>query len=177
LDPFEVSGREKRRAFVLAIVFAFVLSVIIGPGVANAINTVFSRIKDTGGGRIDAKAIPAQGLTDVPGSKGAVDTRNFPGGTGLLGIANCSAASGGPPSVTIPGGNVVSDLLLTGTDGTVAMTSAALPGYTFLKARVTADSPNVIADLASGLGVTAPLTFTATGTDCELVVLGSGPGA
>jgi len=176
----EVSKREKRFTFLAAIGLAMVVFLISAP-IAEAVHhavrvkgNVKVKVKDTNGGTINSEAIPVQGLTDVPGSAGAVDVRNFAGGAGLLGIADCAGPLG--DVIEVGGGAIVTDLLLTGTDGTVAITSSAVGGgaVPVLNVRVTADAPNVVADLSNGLGVTAPLTFTPTGTDCNFVVLGHG---
>jgi hypothetical protein len=178
LDLLEVSRREKRQTFTIAIILAMVVFLVGAPVVQAAVTRIKGtvKVKDTGGGRIDASAIPDQGLTDVPGSSGALDVQNFPGGVGLLGVADCAGPL--PGAITLGGGQVVTNLLMTGSDGTLSISSTAVAGgaLSLLDAKVTANEPNVIADLSNGLGVTAPLTFTATGTDCKVVVLGSGEG-
>jgi hypothetical protein len=172
---FETSKREKRQVFLVAI-FVALAAMVLQPVVAQAVTrvrgTVTAKVKDTGGGRINSTRIAPQGLTDVPGSSGALDTRNFAGGAGLLGVADCAGPA--PGSFSVSGGHVVTDLLMTGQGGTLTITSTAVPGVDLLVVSVDAGTPNVIGDLASGLGVTAPLTFTAAGTDCQVVVLGHG---
>jgi len=178
VDLLEASRREKRQTFTTAMILALVVFLIGAPVVEAAVTRIRGNVnvKDTGGGRIDASAIPAQGLTDVRGSSGALDVQNFPGGVGLLGVADCAGPL--PGSITLGGGQVVTNLLMTGSDGTLSISSTAVAGgaISLLDAKVTASEPNVIADLSNGLGVTAPLTFTASGTDCKVVVLGSGEG-
>lgn len=179
MDYLEVPTREKSRAVLGAVALALVVSMLAPSAVMAAVQkvsgTVTAKLKDTGGDTINASAIPAQGLTDVPGSTGAVDVRNFAGGAGLLGVAGC-AGTGLPSSIDVNGGAVVTDLLMTGTDGAVSLTSTAVAGgqVSLLNVTVSANAPNVIADLSSGLGVTAPLKFTVSGTNCNLVILGHG---
>ena len=178
MNLMEVSRRDKRSTFFAAIGLAVAVFMIGAPVVEAAVQAVrvkgAVKVKDSNGGVINSEVIPLQGLTDVPGSAGALDVRNFAGGAGLLGIADCAGPLG--DSIEVGGGAVVTDLLLTGTDGTVAVTSSAVGGgaVPVLNVRVTADAPNVVADLSNGLGVTAPLTFTPTGADCQFVVLGHG---
>jgi hypothetical protein len=176
----EVSKRDKRSTFIAAVGLAVAVFLIGAPVVEAAVQAVrvkgAVKVKDTNGGTLNSEAIPDQGLTDVPGSAGALDVRNFAGGAGLLGIAGCNPASGLPQEVSVGGGAIVTDMLMTGTDGSVVITSAAVGGgaVPVLNVRVDANNPNVIADLATGLGVTAPLDFTASGADCQLVILGHG---
>lgn len=180
MDLVETSRRDKGRAFFGAIALALVVAVIAPPVVQAAVTkvsgTVTAKIKDTGGGRIDSSPIPAQGLTDVPGSTGAVDVRHFAGGAGLLGVADCGdgATAPLPNSVAISGGGVVTDMIVTGTDGEMRITSTAVGGgqVPLTRFRVNADNPNLHVPLSVGLGVTAPLTLTTSGTDCNVVVLG-----
>jgi hypothetical protein len=177
VDLFETSKREKRQTFMVAI-FVALAAMVLQPVVAQAVTrvrgTVTAKVKDTAGGRINSTNIPAQGLTDVPGSSGALDVRKFAGGAGLLGVADCDGPL--PGSIAVSGNHVVTDMLMTGQDGTLSITSTAVGGGAVPLLVVTSDAatPNVIADLSTGLGVTAPLTFTATGTDCQVVVLGHG---
>jgi hypothetical protein len=181
VDLFETSKREKRQVFMVAI-FVALAAMVLQPVVAQAVTrirgTVTAKVKDTGGGRVDARSInPGDlGIADAPGSSGAMDSRNFPGGAGLLGVADCQAATPIGNEITITGNHVVSDMLLTGTDGTITITSDAVAGGALpvLVASVDANESNVLADLANGLAVTAPLTFTAAGTNCNFVVLGTG---
>jgi hypothetical protein len=181
VDLFETSKREKRQTFMVAI-FVALAAMVLQPVVAQAVTrvrgTVTAKVKDTGGGRVDARSINPGGLgiTDAPGSRGAMDTRTFPGGAGLLDVADCQAATPIDNTAEVGGNHVVSDLLLTGTDGTVTVTSDAVGGgaLPLLVIRVDASTPNVLGDLATGLAVTAPLTFTAAGTNCNLIVLGTG---
>lgn len=181
MDLTQTKSRDKRHAFFGAIALALVVSVVAPPVVQAAVQrvrgTVTAKIKDTRGGAINSKGIPAQGLTDIPGSSGAVDVRNFAGGAGVLGAAFCSDLGGNV--ATAEGGDVVTDILITGTDGEVKVATTALPGHpaypgALLTARVDANNPNVFVDLSNGLGITAPLTFTASGTDCQVIILGHG---
>lgn len=182
MDLMETTRREKSRAFFGAIALALVVAVIAPPVVQAAVTrvrgTVTAKIKDTRGGAIEANPIADQGITDVPGSAGAVDVANFAGGAGVLGAAFCHAAGN---VATVPGGDTVTTILITGTDGQVKVSTPALAGHpaypgALLTARVTDTQSNVFVDMANGLGITAPLTFTASGTDCQVIILGHGQG-
>lgn len=180
MDLSTTSTREKRQTFFAAIALVLVVSVLAPPVVQAAVQrirgTVTAKVKDSTGGAINSETIPAQGLTDVPGSSGAMDVRNFAGGAGLIGVADCGDGAAAPLAnqVEISGGGVVTDMILTGTDGTISITSTAVGGgqVPLSKFRVNADTPNVIVDLSNGLGVTAPLKLVTSGTDCNVVVLG-----
>lgn len=180
MDLVSTSTRDKRQTFFVAIALALVVSVLAPPVVQAAVQrirgTVTAKVKDSTGNTINSEVIPAQGLTQVPGSTGAVDVRNFAGGAGLIGVADCGDAATAPlpNQVEIAGGGVVTDMILTGTDGTISITSTAVGGgnVPLSKFRVSADNPNVVVDLSNGLGVTAPLKLVTSGTDCNVVVLG-----
>jgi hypothetical protein len=180
VDLLAATTQDKKRTFFAAIALALVVSVLAPPVVEAAVQrirgTVTAKVKDSTGGAINSEAIPSQGLTDVPGSTGAMDVRNFAGGAGLLGVADCGDAPTGPlpNQVEISGGGVITDMILTGTDGTISITSTAVGGgnVPLSKFRVNAESPNIVVDLSNGLGVTAPLKLVTSGTDCNVVVLG-----
>lgn len=180
MDLYETRARDKRQTFFAAIALALAVSVMAPPIVEAATQrikgTVTAKVKDSRGGNINSSAIPSQGLTDVPGSSGAMDVRNFAGGAGLLGVADCGDAANAPlpNSISLSGGGVVTDMIITGTDGEVTITSTAVANgqVPLSRFRVNAESPNVVVDLANGLGVTAPLNLNASGTDCNVVVLG-----
>jgi hypothetical protein len=76
--------------------------------------------------------------------------------------------------VTVPGGKVVTALIMTGT-GTVQITSDAigqgqLPVSNF---KTDANNPNLAITLGTGLSTTVPLKFTGVdGTACNFIVLG-----
>ena len=180
MDLFETSARDKRQTFFAAIALALVVAVLAPPVVQAAVTTIRGtvKVKDTGGGTINSEAIPPQGLTDVPGSSGAVDVATFAGGAGLLGVADCGDGAGAPlpNTISISGGGVVTDMLVTGTDGQMNITSTAVAGgqVALSKFRVDSTNPNLHIALSNGLGVTAPLTLTTSGTDCNIVILGHG---
>lgn len=182
MDLVETSRREKSRAFFGAIALALVVAVIAPPVVQAAVTrvrgTVTAKVKDSRGGAVEANPIADQGITDVPGSEGALDVANFAGGAGVLGAAFCHAQGN---VATVPGGDVITSILITGTDGQIKVASPALQGHpaypgALLTARVTDTQSNVFVDMANGLGTTAPVTFTASGTDCQLIILGHGAG-
>ena len=186
MDLEGANGRDKRRTFLTAIAIAFAVFILAAPVVQAAVQKVklaggstTAKIEDSSGGTIESKAIPAMGLFQAPGSDGAVATRNYPGGGGVLGVGDCTAstdpAQGPLPNVvTIPGGKVVTALIMTGT-GTVQITSDAVgqgqvPVANF---KTDAGTPNLSVALGTGLSTTVPLKFTGVdGSACNFVVLG-----
>jgi hypothetical protein len=185
VDLYESTRREKRQSFFVAIALAAAVMILAAPVVQAAVqsvkvaNTPSVKLKDTAGGRINSEPVGPMGITGVTGSSGAVDVRVYAGGTGVLGLGDCSTtdADGFTNVVAVPGGKVVTAFILTGT-GTVTMTSEALTQnqpVPLSKFHVDSANPNFALTLPEGLGTTAPLTFTANAGapgDCSFVVLG-----
>jgi hypothetical protein len=184
VDLMEVSRRDKFRALCAALGIALV-AVLVAPPVVQAATQAVKvknavKTKATNGNTIASDAIADMGITDVPGTNGAVSVKTFAGGQGVLGLGDCAADATHPlpETVTIPGQHTISALIITGDDGAVTLTSAAIgnnqvPLSIF---KVTASNPNETLALGNGLGVTAPLTFSGSGTDCRFVILGQGEG-
>lgn len=186
MDLDVASGRDKRRTFLTAIAIALAVFVLAAPVVQAAVQkvklaggTATAKIVDSTGASIESKAIGPMGLFQAPGSDGAVATRQYPGGGGVLGVGDCTAstdpAQGPLPNVvTVPGGKVVTALILTGV-GNLTITSDAVgqgqvPVSNF---KVDANNPNMSVALGTGLSTTVPLKFTGVdGTNCNFVVLG-----
>ena len=187
MDLYETSRRDKAQTFIAAIALALVVAVLAPPVVQAAVTrvrgTVTAKIKDSGGGTIDAEAIDRLGLFVTDGPDGAIAVRNFAGGGGFIGAADC-AAGGLPDTVTVPSngvGDIVTGIIVTGTDAAIQMSSEAtdallgvpadadFPVSTF---RVNATHPNEFIGLGNGLTITAPLKVKCTGTDGQVVVLG-----
>ena len=182
MDLMDTTRREKRQSFFVAIALASVVMLIGAPVVQAAVqavrvtNTPSVKIKDTGGGKVNSEPVPDMGLTAVPGSAGAMDVRVYAGGTGVLGVGDCSAAAGTGAAnvVEVPGNRVITAFIMTGT-GTVTLTSDAVGGGVLPLNRFVTDAgtPNYSLSLPNGLGTTAPLKFTGTdGTTCQFTVLG-----
>jgi hypothetical protein len=146
-----------------------------------------SNISDTDGSITESESIADQGITQVPGTNGAIAVRTYAGGNGLLGAGDCTAttADGLPSVAVVPGSRIVTALIITGTDGRVTLTTDAVGNglLPLSKFRVNAGHPNEVLALGNGLGTTAPLTFTgsseATGApgapsdgSCNFVILG-----
>jgi hypothetical protein len=195
----DTTRREKRQTFFVAIALAAAVMLLAAPVVQAAIQkvqvtntvpvkvkgqpiavkgTVNSKIKDSTGDAINSEVIGPMGLTGVPGSDGAMDVRIYAGGTGVLGVGDCTAAAaaGTDPSnvVTVPGNRVVTALIITGV-GEVQLTSAATGAIVLNRFNVDAGTPNYSLSLPNGLGTTAPLTFTGQddgGANCQYTVLG-----
>ena len=179
----ETTKQDKRKTFMTALAVAAGVFLISAPVVSAATQSVKVKgpvnVRDTDGSTIESEVIGPMGLFQAPGSDGALATRNYPGGGGALGAGDCTAATtpqAGPLSnvVTVEGGHIVTALLVTGT-GTVRTTSAAIGQgqVPLLNVTVTADEPNAVLSLGTGLSTTQPLTFTGVdGTACNFVVLG-----
>lgn len=186
--PYEVSGREKRQTFLTAMAIALAVFIIGAPVVEAAISrvklaggTATAKVKDSNGSSVESAAIDPMGLTDAPGSTGAVAVRNFAGGGGLLGAGDCTASTEPaqgplPNTVTLGGGNIVTGIIITGT-GTVRITTDALGPIPLANFTVNAENPNEFVGLGNGLTTTTPLHFTGIdGTACNFVIIGQGPG-
>jgi hypothetical protein len=186
VERLEVSGRDKRQTFFMAIGIALAVFIVSAPVVEAAISrvklaggTATAKIKASDGATIESDPIGPMGLTQAEGSDGAVAVRNFAGGGGLLGAGDCTASTEpaqGPlqNTVTLSGGQIVTGIIITGT-GTVRITTQAVgagqvPLANFV---VNANHPNEFVGLGNGLSITTPLTFTGIdGTACNFVVLG-----
>ena len=172
----EVARSDKFKALVGAIALAVAVVVMVPPAVEAATQkikgTVTAKVKDSGGGNINSKSIGDQGLFDAPGSSGALDVRTFGAGNGFLGAANCLAPA--PNNVaTAQGGRIVTGILITGTDATVDVRAAAIPGNpVVLSFETTPDNANLAFSLGNGLKATGAITFTCTGTDGQVVLIG-----
>ena len=206
----DVSRRDKRRTFVAVAGIGLALAVIAAP-LASATHTRSHvgtvKIKSSTGGNILSKqvgdaggACPAgqvcNGITPVPGSKGAVDVRLFAGGGGVLGAGNCGSPVVANRSVTVPAGEQVTGILFTGAfvpttpgqqDGPGAMVADARmrvfttaiqadfdgPGpdpaepVNLLDFHVDDQQRNIGLSLPNGIGTTHPLTFACSGTANE----------
>jgi hypothetical protein len=140
-------------------------------------NTV--KTADSDGSTIESEAIAEMGLFQAPGSDGALAARIYPGGGGVLGAGDCTASTEPqqgplPNAVTVPGGKIITGLLVTGT-GTVRLTAAAIGNGQVPLGNVTVNSnhPNEALTLGTGLSTTQPVTFTGVdGTACNFIIFG-----
>jgi hypothetical protein len=193
MDLQNTTRREKRQTFFIAIALAAAVMILAAPMVQAAINRVVvtntplpvkvkgvaqtkgvSKIRDSAGHAINSEVIPDMGVTQVPGSPGAQDVRIYAGGTGLLGIGDCSTdTTTGPSNVLdIPGNKVITAFIMTGT-GEVKLTSDATGPLVLSNFVTDANTPEYSLSLPNGLGTTVPLHFTGTPTTaCHFVVLG-----
>ena len=179
MEMTSLSRREKATSFLAAIAVSLLVVFIGAPYAAKAAAAIRIqgkvKVADTSGDVIESEAIPDMGLLQAEGSDGALATRTFAGGGGFLGAGDCTATTADGRSNAVEVSNaIVTGIIITGTDGTVATTSAAVGGgaLQLTKFRVDEDNPNVFIGLGNGLTATAPLTFTCTGTDAEFVILG-----
>ncbi len=202
MDLYESTRREKWHVFAAAIIGAFLVSLVGPPVVEAATSTVkvkgpvVAKIQDSTGDVVVSREIPDMGLTASEGSEGALDVNSFPGGGGVLGIADCSAAEGAsappgrnlPNKIEIPGGKIATAIIVTGnsvraqisseaTDALILGAQAGAADYPITVFRTTPDNPNVATSLGTGLSTTAPLKMLCTapdGTDADgnVIVLG-----
>ncbi|MDQ5816460.1 MAG: hypothetical protein M3516_09240 [Actinomycetota bacterium] len=188
MDLFETSRREKRQSFVVAIALAVAVSLLAAPAVQAAIQrvklaggTATAKIKDTGGGTIDAKRVPPMGLFDAPGSSGAIAVRNFAGGGGFIGALDCGTSPAEPQAeffVAQPG-SIITGIILGGTDAKATIFSDAIAGgaLPLMRLRANANHPNEFVGLGNGLTLTDALTVRCAGEtgpdgDGQVILLG-----
>lgn len=178
----DVSRREKFKALLSAVALACVVALLAPVG-AMAASVVTVRLKgtakvaDTTGDNIDAKDLGTLGLLGAPGSDGAVATRTFAGGGGLLGTGDCTEAFGQPTDIrpnttTIAASSetIITGIIIAGSDAKVSVSAPDLdsiigPGPV-VKFQTTAGDQNVFVGLGNGLSVyPSELVFTCTGAD------------
>lgn len=166
------------KALFGAIALATVIALLAPPIAQAAVQAVrvkgAVKVKDSTGDNIDAKDIGGLGLFSAPGSDGALATRTFAGGGGLLGTGDCTAnATTSRPNVYTVDANpetIITAVIVTGTDAKVAVTAPALNNtigpFPVANFQTTAENPNVFVGLGNGLTVTpSELVFTCTGAD------------
>ena len=171
----EVARSDKFKALVGAIALALVVAVLAPPAVQAAVQKISGtvKIKDTGNGNINSKSIGDQGLFDAPGSTGALDVRTFGAGNGFLAGANCQAPAPGNVAV-VPGGSIVTGILITGSDATVDVRAQAIGNGVpvILSFETTPDNANAAFSLGNGLKASGQIRFTCVGTDGQVALLG-----
>ena len=147
-----------------------------------------TRIQDTNGSQIEAESIPPGGSTAVPGSDGALSTKNYSGGSGFIGVIDCDSGTPAKAStITVQpdaSGNEVVEAVIMGTDGsgdagTFTLTAggplAALGDILYLS--VSPANPNDAVALPYGLAVSSvPVTLTCAtvgaGNSASAVLIG-----
>ena len=185
MDLFDSGKRERRSAFVTALVLAFALSVFAAPVVEAAAQrikgTVTAKIKDTTGDPTDSKDIGTLGLFQAAGSNGALAVRNFAGGGGFLGAGDCDPASQLPNQVVVNAPDIVTGIIVTGDNAAVAVSSEQVDtlfgvpdGADFPVANITttAQNPTQFLGLGNGLTATSPIKFNCADGEGNFVVLG-----
>jgi hypothetical protein len=180
----QVSRREKFKALAGALALACIVVVLGPPAVQAATQAVKVKgnvkIVGTDGTPIESEVIPPMGLLQAEGSDGALAVRTFAGGGGFLDAGDCTATTeDGLPNEVDISNSIITGIILTGTDGKIAVTSAAIGGGTLplVDFRVNEANPNEFVGLGNGLTLTAPLTFSCTGEgggdgDANFVLLG-----
>lgn len=178
METFQVTAREKRSTFVKVIVGCLIAFIIAPPLAQAAVQTIRGtvKIKDSGGGVISASSIGAMGLFEAEGSTGAVDVRNFAGGGGVLGAADCTATTAdGRANFVAVTDAIVTGIIMTGTDATFTATAQAFGDHALplLRFQVTPENPSEFVGLGNGLSITTELKITCTaGTNGLLIVVG-----
>lgn len=178
MEMFQATSQEKRSTFVKIIVGCLIAFILAPPLAQAAVQAVRVRgavkVKDSGGGVINSSAVGSMGLFEAAGSSGAVDVRNFAGGGGVLGAADCAAATPIESSVSITD-SIVTGLIMTGTNATFTATAQAFGNHALplLNWTLTADNSGEFVGLGNGLTITTELKITCTaGTSGNLIVVG-----
>jgi hypothetical protein len=180
VDVFESSRREKRSAFMMALVLATVIMVAAAPVVEAQVRRIRGtvNVKDTNGDVIESEAIGQSGLpAPTGGSQGALAVRTFGGGNSFLGAADCD-----PPEapadpfgnvLSVAGGQLVTGVIITG-EATINVTSEAIGGgqISLLTFRTDAANPNMVLALDNGLELTDNLIMTCTAGSGQFVAIG-----
>jgi hypothetical protein len=181
VDLFEPTRRDTRKAWLSAIALCVVATFVAQPAIAQAVQNVrvkgAVKVKDSTGVNIESEGVGSGagntlGLLGAEGSGGAVATRVFAGGTGLMGTGDCddnNAPPDRPNVVTVDAGadTIITAIIITGTDASVAVTAPDLnpligPGPV-ANFRADATTPNVFVGLGTGLTVSpSELVFTCT---------------
>ena len=106
------------------------------------------------------------GLTPVEAHQGAVNTRIYPGGGGILTAGSCITGHASNTG-TVPTDSIITGIIVTGdqADNVVELdvTAAALGGQRIAEFRTTPEQPYAALPIDTGLGTTANVTFTCTG--------------
>ena len=179
MDLFDSAKRERRQSFVLALVLAIAVSVLAAPVVEAAVTTIKGtvKVKDSNGSAVESEVIAPGGAFQTGGSSGAVAVRTFGGGNAFGGAADCTGTPTPtdplPNSITVPGGNLVTGIIATGTDMNIRVTSEAVGGgqLPLLNFQTTAENPNVFIGLGNGLELDDNLTMTCTAGTGNFVVV------
>lgn len=179
--------RERRQSFVVALAVAVGLSVLFAPVVEAAVQKIKGtvNVKDTSGDAIDSASTGNLGLFQAAGSDGAIAVRNFAGGGGFLGAADCSAATALGDTITLPTANnvgrIVTGIIVTGSNASAAVSSEqvdtlfglpATADFPVANITTTAENQTQSLSLGNGLTLTAPLKIKCNGTNGNIVVLG-----
>ncbi|MPZ68504.1 MAG: hypothetical protein GEU71_03140 [Actinobacteria bacterium] len=173
----ESTKRSTRKSWLAVVAGIAAIALIGAPVVQAATQSVKVKgkvkIAASNGQNISASPVASMGLLSAPGSSGAVDVRTYGGGGGFYGTGVCNTTHPFRPfSTTVAAGadNVITGILLTGTDAMLTVTAPDLdtiigpaPVQNF---RTDATNPNFSVALGNGLSVfPSELVFTCTGWD------------
>jgi hypothetical protein len=174
--------RERRSTFVTALVLAVSVTVLAAPVVEAATQRIKGtvNVKDTNGDGIESEVIDQAGQpAPTGGSSGALAVRTFGGGNQFLGAADCDPpGTGGPTDVfgttlTVPGGQMVNAVIVTGTANVVVRSQAVGGGnIPLLTLKATAENPVVTLALDNGLELTDNLIMTCTSGTGQFAAIG-----
>lgn len=180
MELFEGGARQKRSIFLKVLAASLIAAVIAPPLAQAAVQAVKVRgavkVKDTGGGRINASTVADMGLFEAAGSTGALDVRNFAGGGGVLGAADCTETlADGLPNFVALRDTIVTGIIITGTNATYTATAQAFGNHALPLLNFSVDNanPEVFVGLGNGLTITTELKLTCTaGNSGNLIVVG-----
>jgi hypothetical protein len=173
---------------MMALVLATVVMLISAPVVEAAVTRIRGtvNVKDTNGDAIESEVIsPAGQPATTGGSGGAIAVRTFAGGNQFLGAADCDGPNPAQGDVfgnilNVPGGNMVTALIITG-EATIQVTSdAVVVGAgtpqefhpVLLTFETTAQNPGQTLALDNGLELTDNLIMTCTGGSGQFAAIG-----
>jgi hypothetical protein len=182
LDLQEVSRREKRQTFLVALVLALSVSVAAVPVVQAAVTKITGtvKVKDSSGDALDSKTVPGGGGQGAL-AQGALAVRTVGGGGGLIANGDCDGddtdGKASVRTVAASADTVITAVILAGPGVTLNTTAPGLEPVTgpgpVLGLQTTASNPTVSLALGNGLQVTpAPLRFECTGGAGDWVLLG-----
>ena len=180
-DLFD-SKRQRRQPFVLALVLALGITILAAPVVEAAVTTIKGtvKVKDSTGDAIESAPLAEAGAAglEAGGTSGSVAVRTFGGGNSFYGAADCTATPTATDPltnvITVPGGNLITAVILTGEDMNVRVTAAAVGGGALPLLNLVTEQQGSMETLALGNGLIATdnIVFTCTSGTGNFVVIG-----
>lgn len=181
---FDSRKGERRQAFVLALVLAIAVSVLAAPVVEAAVQTikgtVTAKVKDSGGGAIEADPVPG-GAGQNALSDGAMDVRTLAGGGGLISNGDCDGddtdGRASIKTIAADADTVITAVILAGPSLSLNVFAPGLEPVTgpgpVIQLQTTAANPTSTLALGNGLQLTpAPLRFECSGGNGNWALIG-----